>query len=468
MFTSKKAQYLDNYFGKISPITNIDSLYYEQAIVDPNNNSSINIFRKSVVKNMPVQMMVQNSSNELDSLEYSQSICTSINSSISLNIFPTKTNLRNFNHLDFNIFTVDTSKYVNLKDLIVYYTPVSKFNSSIENVNSSILNVNTSLNNSNSSLNDVSGGLHELINDVSQLYVGDYNGDVSKYDQVHSIVPLIFGKWRGELFGILTQYVNINNDISTSLILQNAFAYNHKNTIFASYNNINCFYDNSSILITYIKDPLNGNEIYNSNLSSVDPNDSLLSDVSILYDNKTSDNIINSFLSPHYGVTDESEPQLEYTSKNKILYSKDVSIIGYLNTTVGSNTIINSGNILITYKNVGDIVINNKIINCSTYNIKIYGSNNLLVNCNNSSIHINGDNNILINVKNQDISINSNTVIINDSTKTTNYNNIVFDNCKFFFGNSVSTGMVNNLNQNVTVFGGQGNDVSVYANMATF
>ena len=31
MFTSKKAQYLDNYFGKITPITNIDSVYYEQA-----------------------------------------------------------------------------------------------------------------------------------------------------------------------------------------------------------------------------------------------------------------------------------------------------------------------------------------------------------------------------------------------------------------------------------------------------
>ena len=31
MFTSKKAQYLNKDFDRISPITNIDTLYYEQA-----------------------------------------------------------------------------------------------------------------------------------------------------------------------------------------------------------------------------------------------------------------------------------------------------------------------------------------------------------------------------------------------------------------------------------------------------
>ena len=52
MFTSKKAQYLTNNFEHISPITNIDSLYFEKIT---KNGKGYKINRQSVVKNMPIQ-----------------------------------------------------------------------------------------------------------------------------------------------------------------------------------------------------------------------------------------------------------------------------------------------------------------------------------------------------------------------------------------------------------------------------
>ena len=58
MFTSKKAQYLNKDFDRISPITSIDSLYFEQA--EKNGEDNYSIYRRSVPKHMPIKFDVQN------------------------------------------------------------------------------------------------------------------------------------------------------------------------------------------------------------------------------------------------------------------------------------------------------------------------------------------------------------------------------------------------------------------------
>ena len=55
MFTSKKAQYLNKDFDRISPITNIDTLYYEQAEKSKDIDSSYIIKRRSVGKHLPIR-----------------------------------------------------------------------------------------------------------------------------------------------------------------------------------------------------------------------------------------------------------------------------------------------------------------------------------------------------------------------------------------------------------------------------
>ena len=76
MFTSKKAQYLNKDFDRISPITNIDTLYYEQAEKDGDNKYKIE--RKSVGKHLPIRFDV----STLDERTY-VSISVS-NSSVSI------------------------------------------------------------------------------------------------------------------------------------------------------------------------------------------------------------------------------------------------------------------------------------------------------------------------------------------------------------------------------------------------
>ena len=59
MFTSKKAQYLNKDFDRISPITNIDTLYYEQAEKSKDiKNSSYIIKRMNRRKKVKIQIVV--------------------------------------------------------------------------------------------------------------------------------------------------------------------------------------------------------------------------------------------------------------------------------------------------------------------------------------------------------------------------------------------------------------------------
>ena len=70
MFTAKNAQYLTLNNENISPITNIESLYYEKASRKAENSSNFIFERQSIVKHMPIGVYCSNVKSIINTSTY--------------------------------------------------------------------------------------------------------------------------------------------------------------------------------------------------------------------------------------------------------------------------------------------------------------------------------------------------------------------------------------------------------------
>lgn len=456
MFTSKKAQYLDNEFNKISPITNIDSLYYEQ--VEKLANSSYIITRQSVAKHMPINFNIENraiqninASASIKDVSYHDISAGRYIDYININIDYIKTNIGNpinpekgESIFENPLYRIDSSKYVNIQNLLKYYTPIKQFDSSYNHILYAVNNVSTRVSIVNTSFNDVSNGYVAFNNNV---YYGIYDppSDNSIYTVIYNPVdgfnmPVKVQAFSYQLNNItLRDIISLDITTASEIGIHNVSLWDFK-------------YDVIGNKLTYLKDEY-GNEgnfdfanflniwgnsrlYYNNKFYYNSINDAILKFDSGQTSNvKTYENFyIYNSSHLHFGITSGKK-----SVNNSIINSQGIAIGG------NSNKIINSSN---NYKNT----------DCS---IIIYGNNNTLINCNNCSINISGNNNILINLKNQNLQLGDNNVLIGDEIGC-KANNKILSNDRLFLNQSSSTAIAYDLVTNCTVFGGIRNDVFVY------
>ena len=198
MFTSKKAQYLNKDFDRISPITNIDTLYYEQAEKSKDtNNSSYIIKRRSVGKHLPIRFdistLAERTYEDIGVIKSGISIeDTGLGSEyldVCVNINYNKKPITNpLNPGDnkpiykFQQYTIETKEYVNIQELLKYYEPRDQFSTSINEIHSRLDNINSSITN-------ISNFIYETT-DVANTFIGE----VSSHTTYYNVSTAINGK----------------------------------------------------------------------------------------------------------------------------------------------------------------------------------------------------------------------------------------------------------------------------------
>lgn len=454
MFTSKKTQYLNTNFDRISPITNVDSLYFEQAISVDNN--IFKIYRQSVTKHMPIQLKAYNagigsSSEEYEYVKiYSDIENPSINTQIKkyeFNVFTSD----NKAQYDTSLFEFNSSLCVGLCDVLNYYTPMSIWLQKYVDVSQHIDAFHEPLNVLDTKADILVNAAYELNHAFDDTQSYNYSDLVSP--STNHIYNLIYYPWEKnpldfvENASMIVKIQGISCNISNNINISDYVSIDIPLRI----NNDNVekwliHYDYDSSTITYLKDEY-GNEgsfdfrarktnnnglIANFN-TNIKPNNN-----KFFFDPENSSvllaNTIN--LCSNNAIFDSSLVYLFESNNNLIKHSNNVSISGD----------------------------NNKIFN-SNGNVEIQGSSNIVINCENSSIFIYGSNNYLINLKNQNISVRNNNIIVGDSSSPYQENaaHQFNENNKLFFDMSVSTGTKYSLLNNGIIFGGTNNDISIYA-----
>ena len=449
MFTSKKAQYLNKDFDRISPITNIDSLYYEQAEVSGNNTYIIQ--RRSVAKYMPIKFDIYNSSisiaNSSNPITGEVSLGP-IFKNISLNINYTKSEILNpvdsiTHKLLYNtsLYTIDSSKNIDIQDLLQYYANAHYFNTYF---NTSINNIVNQIDKLNSSIPDISNCVNNVSILAAALKSALYgHTEYYKYNNIqintsnNGIYNLIYQPNIDASCLIKVQCISTNTTIKNIISLDTAF--NHSNDV--SVEQWVFHYDFDSNIITYLKDEY-GNE---GNF-----------DFRIAHKIYNNDLINSSFIN------------------NKLYFKPENANINFIGDgKFEGNEIYNSSNITFTGNASNNIVVNcnnvsisgsgNRIYNSSNNStLVIEKSNNTIINCHDSSILINGNSNYIINNKNLNVSLSNNNTIIGDEIGC-QPNTSTLENMKLFFNYSTSTALTTNHTSSCTFYGGIGNGVSVYA-----
>lgn len=442
MFTSKKAQYLNKDFDRISPITNIDTLYYEQAEKSKDTNSSYIIKRRSVGKHLPIRFDV----SALDERTYVGlgvtksnvsiedtclgskylDVCVNINYNKNLIVNPSNPE-DNKPIYKFQQYTIDTKDYVNIQELLKYYEPRDQFSTSIGVISSSLDNINSSITNISNFIQKTTNVANDLIREVS-THTEYYKESTNINSSNNGIYNLIYQPKNTSCL-IKVQCISTNT-IKNIISLDRAF----KHSMDVSVEQWVFHYDVDSNKITYLKDEY-GNEgnfdfrmaypIYNTDFK----------------------NFINNKL---YFEPENANIKFVGGGKfegNEIYNSFNITFTG--NAT--NNIVVNSSNVSISGS--GNKIYNS--INISTLIIK--NSNNTIINCENCSILVGGNLNYIVNVKNQNVSLGNNNTIIGD-TEGCPINTSTFNNSKLFLTNAVSTALSLNFTNNKTVFG----DTSVY------
>ena len=436
MFTSKKAQYLNKDFDRISPITNIDTLYYEQAEKSKDTDSSYIIKRRSVGKHLPIRFDI----STLAERTYEGIGVTKTNVSdtglgskyldVCVNVNYNKTFITNPIHpgdnkpiYKFQLYTIDSKVYVNIQELLKYYEPRDQFSSSINEIHSRLDNINSSITNISNFIYETTDVANDLIHELtSHTYITNIN--LSN----NGIYNLIYQPKNAACL-IKVQCFSTNT-VKNIISLDRAF--NHSNDV--SVEQWVFHYDVDSNKITYLKDEY-GNEgsfdfrmaypIYNTDFK----------------------NFINNKL---YFEPENANIKFVGGGKfegNEIYNSFNITFTG----NAANNIVVNSSNVSISGS--GNKIYNS--INTSTLIIK--NSNNTIINCENSSILVNGNSNYIVNVKGLNVSLGNNNTIIGD-TEGCPKNTSTFNNSKLFLTNAVSTALSLNLTNNKIVFG----DTSVY------
>ena len=447
MFTSKKAQYLNKDFDRISPITNIDSLYYEQAEKD--GDSSYIIQRRSVAKYMPIKFDISNFLiSSIDVSNSSNPITGEVSlgptfKNISTNINYIKSEILNpsdsITHellYDTSLYTIDSSKNINIQDLLQYYATAHYFNTSINSIINQINIINSSIQNINNYVYNTSTLVDTLIYALhghNEYY--EYSQFIQMDTLNNGIYNLIYQPNNNASCLIKVQCISTNT-IKNIISLDRAF--NH--SIDVSVEQWVFHYDASSNKITYLKDEYENEGIFDFRIAHK------------IYDK---DLINKSFINN----------KLYFEPKNaNIKFEGDGKFEG--------NEIYNSSNITFTGNASNNIVVNcynvsisgsgNKIYNSSnTSTLVIKKSNNIIINCHDSSILVNGNSNYIMNSSNLNANLGDNNIIINDEIGC-QPNTSTLENMKLFFNYSTSTALLLDHTSSCTFYGGIGNDVSVY------
>lgn len=441
MFTSKKAQYLNKDFDRISPITNIDTLYYEQAEKSKDTNSSYIIKRRSVGKHLPIRFDV----STLDERTYVGlgvtksnvsiedtclgskylDVCVNINYNKNLIVNPSNPE-DNKPIYKFQQYTIDTKDYVNIQELLKYYEPRDQFSTSIGVISSSLDNINSSITNISNYINGTSNVAKNLID---ELTTHTKNSSTIINCSNNGIYNLIYQPNKNASCLIKVQGISTNT-IKNIISLDRAF----KHSMDVSVEQWVFHYDVDSNKITYLKDEY-GNE-GNFDFRMAHP----------IY-NTDFKNFINNKL---YFEPENANIKFVGGGKfegNEIYNSFNITFTG----SATNNIVVNSSNVSISGSG-------NKIYNSvNTKTLIIKKSNNTIINCENSSILVNGNSNYIVNVKGLNVSLGVNNTIIGD-TEECPKNTSTFNNSKLFSTNAVSTALSLNLTNNKIVFG----DTSVY------
>ena len=439
MFTSKKAQYLNKDFDRISPITNIDTLYYEQAEKSKDTNSSYIIKRRSVGKHLPIRFdistLAERTYENIEVIKSNISIeDTCLGSEyldVCVNINYNKKFIANPIHpgdnkpiYKFQQYTIETKEYVNIQELLKYYEPRDQFSTSINEIHSRLSNINSSITNISNFIYETSGVVNTFIGKVSS-HTTYYNGINGSNNGIYNLIY----QPKNTSCLIKVQCISTNT-IKNIVSLDKAF--NHSMDV--SVEQWVFHYDVDSSKITYLKDEY-GNE-GNFDFRMAHP----------IY-NTDFKNFINNKL---YFEPENANIKFVGGGKfegNEIYNSFNITFTG--NAT--NNIVVNSSNVSISGS--GNKIYNS--INTSTLIIK--NSNNTIINCENSSVLVNGNSNYIVNIKDQNVSLGNNNTIIGD-TEGCPTNTSTFTNSKLFLTNAVYTALSLDLTNYKTVFG----DTSVY------
>ena len=442
MFTSKKAQYLNKDFDRISPITNIDTLYYEQAEKDGDNYI---IKRKSVGKHLPVRfdvstldersyadISVSNSSVPIEDTclghEYLDA-CVNINYNKEFIVNPSNPE-DNKPIYKFQQYKIYANDYVNIQELLKYYEPRDQFSASIGTINSSLDNINSSITNVSNYVAETSEVAVALLNDLSTHT--EYYKLISDIGGVNNgIYNLIYQPNTDASCLIKVQCISTNT-IKNIVSLDTAF--NHSQDV--SVDQWIFHYDVSSNKIIYLQDEHGNEGNFDFRMAHKIYNDNLINS-SLFINNKL-------YFEPSSNILFEGDGKFE---GNQIFNSFNITFTG----NASNNIIVNSSNVSISGS--GNRIYNS--MNAQTLIIK--KSNNTIINCEDSSILVNGDLNYIVNVKNQNVTLGDNNTIVGD-TEGCPINTSTFNNSKLFLSNAVSTALSLDLTNYKTVFG----DASVY------
>lgn len=442
MFTSKKAQYLNKDFDRISPITNIDTLYYEQAEKSKDiKNSSYIIKRRSVGKHLPIRFdistLAERTYEDLGVIKSGVSIedNTDLGSEyldVCVNINYNKKPITNPSNPEdnkpiykFQQYTIETKEYVNIQDLLKYYEPRDQFSTSIGVISSSLDNINSSITNISNFIDKTTNVANDLIRELSS------HTDITNINLSNNGIYNLIYRPKNTTCLIKVQCFSTNT-VKNIISLDRAF--NHSNDV--SVEQWVFHYDVDSNKIMYLKDE-NGNE------GSFD----FRMAYQIYGKDFTNSSFINNKL---YFEPENANIKFEGGGKfegNEIYNSFNITFTG----NAANNIVVNSSNVSISGS--GNKIYNS--INTSTLIIK--KSNNTIINCENSSILVNGNSNYIVNVKGLNVSLGDNNTIIGD-TEGCPKNTSTFNNSKLFLTNAVSTALSLNLTNNKIVFG----DTSVY------
>ncbi len=444
MFTSKKAQYLNKDFDRISPITNIDTLYYEQAEQSKNTNSSYIIKRKSVGKHLPIRfdistldertyvdISISNSSVPIeDTYLGSEYLDVYVNINYNKNFIANPSNPEDNKLIyKFQQYEIYANDYVNIQELLKYYEPRDQFSTSIGAINSSLNNINSSITNVSNFVDNTSLAIDALLNALHSHK--DYYEQIIN-DSNNGIYNLIYQPDKKDVSCLIKVQCISTNTIKNIVSLDTAF--NHSQNV--SVDQWIFHYDISSNKITYLKDEYGNEGNFDFRIAHKIYNNDLINS-SFFINNKL-------YFEPSSNILFEGDGKFE---GNQIYNSFNITFTG----NASNNIVINSSNVSISGSG-------NRIYNSTnTSTLIITKSNNTIINCVNSSILVNGDLNYIVNVENQNISLGDNNTIIGD-TAGCPINASTFNNSKLFLSNSVSTALSLDLTNYKTVFG----DASVY------
>lgn len=447
MFTSKKAQYLNGNFDKISPITNIESLYFEQAelIKDVNNDPSEYIIkRQPVAKYLPVKMNIYEpniSTNIIDQIidlgSYYKDAC--INTNLTKIFIPNPANPLDNNSpiFEYQQYKIDSSKYVNIQNLLKYYTQFYSFSTSIGIINSSLDNMDLRIDDiNNTNIHDTSLAVEHLINELTShieyyIYVSQING------ANNGIYNLIYQPSIADSSCIIKVQCISTNTIKNIVSLDTAF--NHSNDV--SVEQWIFHYDTPSNKMPYLKDEHGNEGNFDFRIAHLIHNNDLINS-SLFINNKL-------YFDPDANIKFEGNGKFE---RNEIYNSTNITFTG----NASNNIIVNCNNIIISGSG-------NKIYNSSNVSTMIIKkSNNIIINCNNSSVLINGNSNYIMNSSSLNVSLGNNNIIIGDEIGCLP-NVSTLENMKLFFSYSTSTALAYNHTNSYIFYGGIGNDISVYS-----